>query len=96
MIIKQVSVVIDEQTYSLAKMMKTLADRSIEIMGMTVHKSNDFTIVRLLANNILWTSSALWEVGFTANPSDAVAIALTNEPDGMSRCLMSSRKQGTA
>ncbi len=52
---------------------------------MNVTKSGKFTVARMIVNNVLWATSALWEAGFTANLSDVLAAEIPPEPEGLAK-----------
>ena len=77
--VKQLSAVLDDQSDTLAKLTQTLSSRGVDIKAMNVTKSGNFTVARMIVNNVLWASSALWEAGFTANLSDVLAAEIPSE-----------------
>ena len=77
--VKQLSAVLDDQSDTLAKLTQTLSSRGVDIKAMNVTKSGKFTVARMIVNNVLWASSALWEAGFTANLSDVLAAEIPSE-----------------
>ena len=77
--VKQLSAVLDDQSDTLAKLTKTLSDRGVDIKAMNVTKSGKFVVARMIVNNVLWATSALWEAGFTANLSDVLAAEIPSE-----------------
>ena len=77
--VKQLSAVLDDQSDTLAKLTQTLISRGVDIKAMNVTKSGKFTVARMIVNNVLWASSALWEAGFTANLSNVLAAEIPSE-----------------
>ena len=77
--VKQLSAVLDDQSDTLGKLTKILSSRGVDIIAMNVTMSGKFTIARMLVNNVLWATSALWEAGFTANLSDVIAAEIPAE-----------------
>ena len=77
--VKQLSAVLDDQSDTLAKLTQTLSSRGVDIKAMNVTKSGKFVVARMIVNNVLWASSALWEAGFTANLSDVLAAEIPSE-----------------
>ena len=83
--VKQLSAVLDDQSDNLAILTKTLSSRGVDITAMNVTKSGKFTVARMIVNNVLWATSALWEAGFTANLSDVLAAEIPPEPEGLAK-----------
>ena len=81
--VKQISVVLDTELDNPEKMMTVLTEHNVDVIAMTITQSGSFSVVRILMNNVLWASSALWEAGFTVNMSDVIAVGV---PEG-SECL---------
>ena len=87
MYIKQLSIVLDDQSDTLTNMSRTLASHNVAVKALNITKSGKFTTVRIIVNNVLWASSALWEAGFTANLSDVLAAEIPDEPEGLTKIL---------
>ncbi len=85
--VKQLSIVLDDQSDTLTNLSRTLASRNVAVKAINITKSGKFTTVRLIVNNVLWASSALWEAGFTANLSDVIAAEIPDEPEGLTKIL---------
>lgn len=94
--VKQLSAVLDDQSDTLAKITKTLSSRGVDIRAMNVTKSGKFTVARMIVNNVLWASSALWEAGFTANLSDVLAAEIPPEPEGLGKVFEELEDLGIA
>ena len=91
MSIKQISVILDDQSQTLSRMAEVLASKNADMRALTVEESGNFRVVRLIADNVLWASSALWEAGFTANTADVVAAEVPDEAGGLARLLKIGR-----
>lgn len=87
MSIKQISVILDDQSQTLSRMAEVLASKNADMRALTVEESGNFRVVRLIADNVLWASSALWEAGFTANTADVIAAEVPDEAGGLARLL---------
>ena len=87
MSIKQISVILDDQSAKLSEMAGVLSDKNADMRALTVEEAGNFRVVRIIADNVLWASSALWEAGFTANTADVVAAEVPDEAGGLAKLL---------
>ena len=87
MSIKQISVILDDQSAKLSKAAEVLASKNADMRALTVEESGNFRVVRIIADNVLWATSALWEAGFTANTADVIAAEVPNESGGLAKLL---------
>lgn len=87
MSIKQISVILDDQSAKLSKAAEVLALKNADMRALTVEESGNFRVVRIIADNVLWATSALWEAGFTANTADVIAAEVPNEAGGLAKLL---------
>jgi|GEM_PF-5641890 len=87
MSIKQISVILDDQSAKLSKVAEVLASKNADMRALTVEESGNFRVVRIIADNVLWATSALWEAGFTANTADVIAAEVPNESGGLAKLL---------
>ena len=94
MSIKQISVILDEQSGTLSRMAEVLAAKNADMRALTVEESGNFRVVRIIADNVLWASSALWNEGFTASTADVVAVEVPDEAGGLAKLLNIIEKAG--
>ena len=87
MSIKQISVILDEQSGTFSGMAKVLSDKNVEMRALTLYEAGNFRVVRIIVDNVLWATSALWEAGFTADTADVEAVEIPDEEGGLSRVL---------
>ena len=87
MSIKQISVILDEQSGTFSGMAKVLSDKNVEMRALTLYEAGNFRVVRIIVDNVLWATSALWEAGFTADTADVTAVEIPDEEGGLSRVL---------
>ena len=85
--VKQISVILDDQSATLSRMAEVLAGKNADMRALTVEESGNFRVVRIIADNVLWAPSALWEAGFTANTADVVAVEVPDEAGGLAKLL---------
>ena len=87
MSIKQISVILDVQSGTLSEMTKVLADKNVEMRALTFHEAGNFSVARIIVDNVLWASSALWQAGFTADTADVTAVEIPDKDGGLS-CVL--------
>lgn len=85
--VKQISFFIDNHPGSLYDITEALAKENIHIRALTTVESNSMSLVRLLTDNVLWTSSVLKHVGVVASFVDILVARISHVPGGLSRVL---------
>ena len=89
--VKQISVFLDNRPGTILEMSKLFAEKNVIIKALTVTDSNDFTVVRLIANNVMWASSVLRDGGFITRIREVVAAEVPHTPGGLNRVLEAIR-----
>ena len=85
--VKQISIMLDNIPGQLYRMTSVLADKMIDIRALTVANSSDFSTVRLIVDNVIWTSSVLRDAGFEVFATDVMAVEVPDVPGGMNSVL---------
>lgn len=85
--VKQISVFLENKKGRLAEISKTLADNSINIRAMSIADTTDFGIVRFIADNPETAKAVLEKNEYTVVVKDVLAIAVDDEPGGLSKAL---------
>ena len=83
MIIKQVSVFVENQPGRLAEMLKVLRDQNINIGALSVADGPDFGIVRIVFEDIERGLAALRQGGFTVRTTDVLKAEIPDKPGGL-------------
>lgn len=89
--VKQISVFLDNRPGTILEMWKLFAEKQVNIKAMTVTDANDFTVVRLIADNVMWASSVLRDGGFIAKVKKVVAVEVPARPGGFNKVLEAIR-----
>ena len=92
--VKQISVFLDNRPGTILEMSKLFADKGVSVKALTVSDSNDFTVVRLIANNVMWASSVLRDGGFITRIREVVAAEVPSTPGGLNKVLEAIRDAG--
>ncbi|MBQ7594889.1 MAG: hypothetical protein IJU48_11150 [Synergistaceae bacterium] len=81
--VKQISVFLDNKSGCLYALTKLFAEKEISIRALTVVDTSDFSMVRIIVDNALWTVNLLKEAGFLASFTDVIAAEVPNTPSGL-------------
>ncbi|HEX2927359.1 MAG TPA: ACT domain-containing protein [Ruminiclostridium sp.] len=87
MLVKQISVFLENKSGRLADVTKTLADNNINICAMSIADTTDFGILRLIVNKPEEAERALSEQEFTVSCTSVIAIGVEDKPGGLANAL---------
>ena len=85
--IKQVTVFLPNRPGTLEQMSQTLGEANIQVMGLMVADSSDFSCVRLICDQPSRAAGLLGEKGFHAEPTNVVATEVPDVPGGLATVL---------
>jgi hypothetical protein len=86
-IIKQISVFIENKPGRLKAMTKILKDNDIDILAISIADTKDFGILRLIVNDPEKASKALKDAECTVKMTDVLAIQLEDRPGGLAKVM---------
>lgn len=87
MLVKQVSVFVENTTGRLADVTRILADNNIDLKASTIADAADFGILRCIVEDAEKAKKVLNENGFSASISEVIAVSLANQPGGFHKVL---------
>ena len=87
MLIKQISIFLENKSGRLADVTRTLAKNNINISALSIADTTDFGILRLIVNDPERAQKALKEEGFTVNINNVIAISVEDKPGGLADAL---------
>lgn len=87
MLVKQISVFLENKSGRLAEVTKILGSKGINISALSIADTTDFGILRLIVNDPEKTEEALKENGFTVSSTSVIAIGVSDEPGGLAVAL---------
>ncbi len=87
MIVKQVSVYIENETGQLARLFQVLEDNGIDLNAATIAETAEYGIFRCIVQNPEETVAILKESKYTASISQVIAVAIENRPGGLNKVL---------
>jgi hypothetical protein len=87
MLVKQISVFLENKSGRLADVTEALAKKNINICAMSIADTTDFGILRLIVNKPEEAEKALSEKEFTVSCTSVIAIGVEDKPGGLSKVL---------
>ncbi|HQM95839.1 MAG TPA: ACT domain-containing protein, partial [Clostridia bacterium] len=87
MLVKQISIFLENKEGRLAELTSILAEEGININALTIADTSDFGILRIIVDDVKKTEKLLKEYGFSVSVTDVVAIDIDNVPGGIARPL---------
>ena len=83
MLIKQISVFIENRPGSLANVTEALADSKVDIIALSLADTSEFGILRLIVDKPDEAKTALREAGLIVKSTDVLAVAMDDRPGGL-------------
>lgn len=87
MLVKQISVFLENKEGRLAELTTILAQANININALTIADTSDFGILRIIVDDVVKTEVLLKNKGFSVSVTDVVALDIANKPGGISKPL---------
>lgn len=87
MILKQISVFVENRRGAIRDITKTLAEEGINIRALSVADTTDFGVVRLIVDKRKAALAALRDAGMTVKETDVIALASDDKPGALYRAL---------
>lgn len=87
MLVKQVSMFVENATGRLADITRILAEHNIDLKACTIADAADFGILRYIVEEPETVKKILNESGFNASVSEVVAVSLENKAGGFHKVL---------
>ena len=94
MLIKQVSVFVENKAGKLAEVIKTIGDNGIDIYALSIADTTDFGIVRLIVSDPDKVQEVLKEKGMVVKRTEVIAVVVEDKPGGLSHVLDVLRIKG--
>ncbi|MDP4180919.1 MAG: acetolactate synthase [Bacillota bacterium] len=87
MLVKQISVFLENKSGRLAEVTKSLGNEGIDISALSIADTTDFGILRLIVNQPEKAEKVLKENGFTVSSTNVIAIEVEDKPGGLAVAL---------
>ncbi len=94
MLVKQVSIFVENTTGRLADITKILADNGVDLKASTIADAADFGILRCIVEDAEAAKKILNEKGFNASISEVIAVSLENKAGGFHKVLQILADEG--
>src|SRR5574344_1226461 len=88
LIIKQLSIFLENKTGRLTDVTRLLAKANINIAAFSMAESSDFGIMRVVLSDPISAKTLLKNNGFTVTLSDVVCLYVPNTPGSLSEALL--------
>lgn len=96
MVVKQVSVFVENTVGRLADLTKILTENNIDLKASTIAETVDFGILRSIVENPEEAVKILVDKGFTASITEVIGVSLEDRPGGLHEVLAVLSKEGIA
>ena len=87
MLIKQISIFVENKKGRLAEITRTLADHNIDIRALSIADTTDYGILRLIVNNPEGAEKALTDSNMTFTLTEVIAIGIPDTPGGLASAV---------
>ncbi|NLL62936.1 MAG: hypothetical protein GX241_01635 [Ruminococcaceae bacterium] len=87
MIIKQLSVFVENKKGRLLSIVEILAENDIDISSLSIADTADFGVLRLIVDKPNEAKAALKEAGIVVKITDVVAVVMEDAPGGVAAAL---------
>lgn len=87
MIIKQISVFIENKSGRLENVTSVLKDAQINILAMSIADTTNFGILRLIVCDYEKAEKVLKENGFTVKATDVLGVSIPHSPGGLHQAV---------
>ena len=85
MLIKQISVFVENKEGRLAEITETIAKAGVDIRALSIADTTDFGILRLIVDKPHETEKVLRDSGFTVSVTSVIAVGIDDVPGGFAK-----------
>ncbi len=94
MLVKQISVFLENKSGRLAEVTKRLGENNIDISALSIADTTDFGILRLIVNQPELAEKILKDNGFMVSSTNVIAIGVADKPGGLAVALDTLENEG--
>lgn len=87
MLVKQISVFLENKSGRLAEVTKTLGSNEIDIRALYIADTTEYGILRMIVDQPEKALQALTDSGFTVSSTNVIAIAIEDHPGTLDQAL---------
>ena len=94
MIIRQISIFVENRRGRLAEVLGILADHEVEILALSIADTTEFGILRLIVKNPDKAAEAMKQSGYTAAINEVIAIRNEKDTRGLADAMRVLSEEG--
>ena len=87
MLVKQISVFLENKKGRLAKLTRVLGETGIDLIALSIADTTNFGILRAIVSDNEKTLKVVRDKGYTANLTEVLAVAVPDVPGGLAGVL---------
>ncbi len=87
MLLKQISVFVENRKGRLAKLTKALGENNIDLIALSIADTTNFGILRCIVKDSDKALKIIKDAGFTAKTTEVLAVEVPDRPCGLSEVL---------
>lgn len=87
MLVKQISVFLENKEGRVAQVTQILSESDINIRALSIADTTEFGILRLIVDKPEVAEKALRDEGFTVSITEVIAVSIKDEPGGLAKAL---------
>lgn len=87
MIIKQLSVFVENKTGRMAEITRVIGDAQVDIRALSIADTSDFGILRLIVNKPDVAVQVLRDAGITVSLTDVIAVGVEDKPGAFANAV---------
>ena len=87
MLVKQISVFVENSKGRLAEITGVLADSRVNIYALSIADTTQFGILRIITEDPKAAQAALKDAGFTVSITDVLSLEIDDRPGGLATAL---------
>ena len=83
MLIKQISVFVENKPGRMAAILEVLTDNNIDISALSIADTTDFGVLRMIVSDHVLAKKGLNEAGVVVKTTDVIAVSMEDKPGGL-------------
>lgn len=83
MLIKQISVFVENKPGRMAAILEVLAYNNIDISALSIADTTDFGVLRMIVSDEVLAKKVLNEAGVVVKTTDVIAVSMEDKPGGL-------------
>ena len=83
MLIRQISVFVENKPGRMAAILEVLTDNNIDISALSIADTTDFGVLRMIVSDHVLAKKVLNEAGVVVKTTDVIAVSMEDKPGGL-------------